>query len=179
MSKMKADTWKTILQIAISILTALATSLGVSSCMGWNIAYISCWMIVYIKSISPVWLEFEFTSPKCGFRITIRRRVWWIPIRRPLHQNMRGAVVFCFSSVCFQFLYHEKVSLREGVIKFHPYHHFSEYFLYFCRYIAPEKRNRKEKAKKRTFLLKPLWIVCVKFIKYRTYSIGCSDIHRK
>ena len=34
MSKMKADTWKTILQIAISILTALATSLGVSSCMG-------------------------------------------------------------------------------------------------------------------------------------------------
>ena len=32
--KMKADTWKTILQIAISILTALATSLGVSSCMG-------------------------------------------------------------------------------------------------------------------------------------------------
>ncbi len=28
MSKMKADTWKTILQIAISILTALATSLG-------------------------------------------------------------------------------------------------------------------------------------------------------
>ena len=33
MSKMKADTWKTILQIAISIFTALATSLGVSSCM--------------------------------------------------------------------------------------------------------------------------------------------------
>ena len=31
---MNADTWKTILQIAISILTALATSLGVSSCMG-------------------------------------------------------------------------------------------------------------------------------------------------
>ena len=31
---MKEDTWKTILQIAISILTALATSLGVSSCMG-------------------------------------------------------------------------------------------------------------------------------------------------
>jgi hypothetical protein len=27
MSKMKADTWKTILQIAISVLTALATSL--------------------------------------------------------------------------------------------------------------------------------------------------------
>ncbi|WP_262301587.1 smalltalk protein [Segatella hominis] len=34
MSKMKADTWKTILQIAISVLTALATSLGVTSCMG-------------------------------------------------------------------------------------------------------------------------------------------------
>ena len=31
---MKADTWKTILQIAISFLTAIATSLGVSSCMG-------------------------------------------------------------------------------------------------------------------------------------------------
>ena len=34
MSKMNADTWKTILQIAISVLTALATSLGISSCMG-------------------------------------------------------------------------------------------------------------------------------------------------
>ena len=33
MSKMKADTWKTILQIAISFLTAIATSLGVTSCM--------------------------------------------------------------------------------------------------------------------------------------------------
>ncbi|WP_418867591.1 smalltalk protein [Segatella hominis] len=34
MSKMKADTWKTILQIAISFLTAIATSLGITSCMG-------------------------------------------------------------------------------------------------------------------------------------------------
>lgn len=34
MSKMKADTWKSILQIAISVLTALATSLGISSCVG-------------------------------------------------------------------------------------------------------------------------------------------------
>ena len=34
MSKMKADTWKTILQIAISVLTALATSLGISRCVG-------------------------------------------------------------------------------------------------------------------------------------------------
>ena len=34
MSKMKADTLKTILQIAISFLTAIATSLGMSSCMG-------------------------------------------------------------------------------------------------------------------------------------------------
>ena len=34
MSKMKADTWKTILQIAISVLAALATLLGISSCMG-------------------------------------------------------------------------------------------------------------------------------------------------
>ena len=33
MSKIKADTWKTILQIAISFLTAIATSLGMSSCM--------------------------------------------------------------------------------------------------------------------------------------------------
>ena len=31
--KMKANTWKTILQIAISILTAIATTLGVTSCM--------------------------------------------------------------------------------------------------------------------------------------------------
>ena len=30
---MKKDTWKIVSQIAISILTALATSLGVSSCM--------------------------------------------------------------------------------------------------------------------------------------------------
>ena len=32
--KMKANTWKTILQIAISILTAITTTLGVTSCMG-------------------------------------------------------------------------------------------------------------------------------------------------
>lgn len=31
-SKMKKETWKSIIQIAISILTALATSLGVTSC---------------------------------------------------------------------------------------------------------------------------------------------------
>ena len=29
---MKKDTWKMVIQIAISILTAIATSLGVSSC---------------------------------------------------------------------------------------------------------------------------------------------------
>ena len=29
---MKANTWKTILQIAISVLTAIATTLGVTSC---------------------------------------------------------------------------------------------------------------------------------------------------
>ena len=29
---MKANTWKTILQIAISFLTAIATTLGVTSC---------------------------------------------------------------------------------------------------------------------------------------------------
>ena len=31
---MKKDSWKTTLQIAISILTAIATTLGVTSCMG-------------------------------------------------------------------------------------------------------------------------------------------------
>ena len=30
---MKKETWKTVIQIIISILTALATSLGVTSCM--------------------------------------------------------------------------------------------------------------------------------------------------
>ncbi len=34
MSKMKADTWKTVLQIAISVLTAIATTLGITSCVG-------------------------------------------------------------------------------------------------------------------------------------------------
>ena len=34
MSKMKADTWKTILQIAISFLTTIATTLGITSCVG-------------------------------------------------------------------------------------------------------------------------------------------------
>ncbi len=29
---MKKETWKTIIQIAISILTAIATTLGVTSC---------------------------------------------------------------------------------------------------------------------------------------------------
>ena len=31
---MKKDKWKTVIQIAISILTAIATTLGVTSCMG-------------------------------------------------------------------------------------------------------------------------------------------------
>ena len=31
---MKKDTWKTIINIAISILTAIATTLGVTSCAG-------------------------------------------------------------------------------------------------------------------------------------------------
>ena len=31
---MKKNTWKTVIQIAISILTAIATTLGVTSCMG-------------------------------------------------------------------------------------------------------------------------------------------------
>ncbi len=30
---MKKDTWKTLLQIAIAVLTALVTTLGVTSCM--------------------------------------------------------------------------------------------------------------------------------------------------
>lgn len=30
---MKRDTWKMVIQIAIRILTAIATSLGVTSCM--------------------------------------------------------------------------------------------------------------------------------------------------
>ena len=30
---MKKDTWKMVIQIAISILTTIATSLGVSSCV--------------------------------------------------------------------------------------------------------------------------------------------------
>ena len=29
---MKKETWKTILQIAISVLTAIATTLGITSC---------------------------------------------------------------------------------------------------------------------------------------------------
>ena len=29
---MKKDTWKTLIQIAISILTAIATTLGINSC---------------------------------------------------------------------------------------------------------------------------------------------------
>ena len=31
---MKKETWKFIIQMVISILTAIATTLGVSSCMG-------------------------------------------------------------------------------------------------------------------------------------------------
>ena len=30
---MKKETWKTILQVIVSVLTALATSLGVTSCV--------------------------------------------------------------------------------------------------------------------------------------------------
>ena len=31
---MKKETWKTVIQIIVSILTAVLTSMGVSSCMG-------------------------------------------------------------------------------------------------------------------------------------------------
>ena len=34
---MKKETWKTVFQIVISILTAIAASLGVTSCMSYNI----------------------------------------------------------------------------------------------------------------------------------------------
>lgn len=33
MKKMKKETWKSILQIIVTVLTALCTSLGVTSCM--------------------------------------------------------------------------------------------------------------------------------------------------
>lgn len=33
MKKMKKETWKTILQVIVTVLTALCTSLGVTSCM--------------------------------------------------------------------------------------------------------------------------------------------------
>ena len=32
---MKRETWKLIIQMVISILTAIATTLGVTSCMGY------------------------------------------------------------------------------------------------------------------------------------------------
>ncbi|MCR4853326.1 MAG: smalltalk protein [Prevotella sp.] len=32
---MKKDTWKLILQLIVSILTAVGTTLGVTSCMGY------------------------------------------------------------------------------------------------------------------------------------------------
>ena len=31
---MKKETWKTVIQIIVSVLTAIATSLGASSCIG-------------------------------------------------------------------------------------------------------------------------------------------------
>jgi hypothetical protein len=33
---MKKETWKTIIQIAISILTAAATAMGTTSCLGYG-----------------------------------------------------------------------------------------------------------------------------------------------
>lgn len=33
--KINRETWKTVIQITISILTAIATTLGVTSCMGY------------------------------------------------------------------------------------------------------------------------------------------------
>lgn len=32
---MKKETWKKLLQLLVTILTSIATTLGVSSCMGW------------------------------------------------------------------------------------------------------------------------------------------------
>ena len=33
---MKKETWKTLIQILVSILTAIGTTLGVTSCMGYG-----------------------------------------------------------------------------------------------------------------------------------------------
>ena len=68
-----------------------------------------------------------------------------------LPHDFEEAVVFYFSSACFQFLYHEKVPLREGVIKFHPYHHFSEYFLYFADILRRRREIERKSEKKNVF----------------------------
>lgn len=35
---MKKETWKTIIQVIVSILTAALTALGTVSCMGYNVS---------------------------------------------------------------------------------------------------------------------------------------------
>ena len=43
--KDKKDVWKFVLQTAISILSAIATALGVTSCMAWKIEKLKNWKI--------------------------------------------------------------------------------------------------------------------------------------
>ena len=42
---MKKETWKTIIQVIVSILTAALTALGTTSCMGYGlIAFLICYL---------------------------------------------------------------------------------------------------------------------------------------
>ena len=98
---MKANTWKTILQIAISILTAIATTLGVTSCMD---------------------------KTKSTAHLYMRRAVVFG------HGHFQSLRISDYQNTPLSY----KIRLNQvrSANKIHPYNQLSEYFLYFCRYIA-------------------------------------------
>ena len=54
---MKKDTWKTIIQVVISVLTAALTALGTTSCMGHGPIYVGA-----LTALNPLTLDIAQAS---------------------------------------------------------------------------------------------------------------------
>ena len=103
---MKKETWKMVIQIAISILTAIATSLGVTSCMQATTAppyYIYRWGgLFYFRSLRSWSLR--------SLRISVFQKSLNIPLSYKIRLNQ-----------------------VHPANKIHPYNHFSEFFFVFLQ----------------------------------------------
>ena len=102
---MKRDTWKMVLQIAISILTAIATTLGVTSCVGSKLKM--------KNGRSPLPHE---------------EAVIFFVFRSLRSRSLRSLRISDYQNIPLSY----KIRLNQvrPANKIHPYNHFSEYF--FC-----------------------------------------------